>query len=150
MDYTTYSEIVKNNAPKKHMVRNGFLAFVSGGLMGILAQSLIDLGINVLQLEKNEAMSFSAIVIVFLAAVLTMVGWYNNMAQIVGAGLFIPTTGFANSMTSAAIEGKFEGPIFGVGTRMFALAGSVITYGIFSAVILCVIRYLLTFVGVPL
>ncbi len=150
MDYTTYSEIVKKNAPKKHMVRNGFLAFISGGLMGIAAQALIDLGTNVLNLETPEAMSFSAIVVVFFAAVLTMFGWYNNLAQLVGAGLFIPTTGFANSMTSAAIEGKFEGPIYGVGTRMFALAGSVITYGVFSAVICCVIRYILSFMGVAL
>ena len=76
------------------------------------------------------------------ASLLTGFGVYDRLGQIAGAGLFIPITGFSNSLTSSAIECKNEGLIYGIGSNMFKLAGSVITYGIVSAITLSAITYL--------
>lgn len=148
MDYETYFRVVKKHQPKKHCVRNCLLSFLGGGIVGSIAQLFFDLGKNVLNFEVAASYAFAAVVIVFISFLLTVLGVYNNLSQIFKAGLFIPTTGFANSMTSAALEGKAEGPILGVGTRIFSLAGSVITYGVISSILLCLIRFVLDLMGV--
>ena len=84
-------------------------------------------------------------VIVFAAALLTGLGIYDKLAQICGAGLFIPISGFANSLTACAMEGRSEGPIYGIGSTMFKLAGSVLTYGIVAAYTLGIVRWAVSF-----
>lgn len=76
-----------------------------------------------------------------LAALLTGLGIFDKIGQICGAGTFIPITGFANAVVSSAMEGRSEGPIFGIGSNMFKLAGSVITYGITSAILVAFVRF---------
>ena len=71
----------------------------------------------------------------------------NNIAKNAGAGTFIPITGFANSMASSALDSKSEGLILGIGANMFKLGGTVLTYGIVSAALLGVIRYVFTLFG---
>ena len=56
----------------------------------------------------------------------------------------MPITGFANSVASSAIEYKAEGQVFGIGCKIFTIAGPVILYGILSSWILGVIYYLFT------
>ena len=46
-------------------------------------------------------------------------------------------------MTSTALDSKNEGLIYGIGTNMFKLAGSVIVYGVVSAWFFGMIRYLI-------
>ena len=94
------------------------------------------------------AFSLSSISLVFIVAMLTSLGLYNNLGQIFSAGLFIPISGFSNSMVSAAIEGRSEGLIYGIGSRIFSLAGSVIIYGIVSSFLCAVGYYLLLLMGV--
>ena len=53
----------------------------------------------------------------------------------------IPITGFAHSMTSAALDYRKEGLIYGIGSNIFKLAGSVILYGVVSAWLFGMIRY---------
>ena len=74
-------------------------------------------------------------------------GIFDNLARVAGAGSFIPITGFSNALTSASIEGRSEGPIYGIGSNMFKLAGSVLVYGIVAAFLTNLIRYVIIFIG---
>lgn len=143
-----YKKIVKNNEKKEKYLRNSLLAFLGGGTLGVIAQSLIDLYYNVLNFKKDESFALMSITIVFITSILTLFGVYKKVGKIFGAGLFVPTTGFANSLTSASIEGRYEGFILGVGSKAFSLAGSVIFYGISFSIIFLIISQILIFFGV--
>lgn len=145
-----FQEIVKENQVKEKKGKHLLFAFLVGGCMGLLAHFIYDMSFRYLGATKENAGLISTSVIIILTTILTMTGTYKKLARKFGAGLFIPTSGFANSMASSAIESKFEGPIYGLGSRMFYLAGSVITYGIFSAFIYAMIRFLLSLIGVSL
>jgi stage V sporulation protein AC len=87
------------------------------------------------------------VTIIFITALLTGFGIFDKISQNTGAGSFIPISGFANALTSSALESKSEGLIYGIGSNMFKLAGSVITYGIVSAYILGILRYFVMLIG---
>lgn len=142
MDIRVLKETSKRHAPQSKKLRNVAMAFLSGGGMGILAQGLFEVYVQVFQMEKDMAISISVVSIIVLSAVLTGIGVFDKLAQYCGAGLFVPISGFANALTSCAMEGKSEGLIFGIGSNMFKLAGSVLTYGICAAVLFGMLRYL--------
>jgi stage V sporulation protein AC len=96
--------------------------------------------------EKTAGNPTSAVVII-IAVLLTGLGVYDHIAQWAGAGTAIPVTGFANSIASTAIEHRSEGYVLGVGGNMFKLAGSVITFGVFSAFVVTIIRILIKWLG---
>ena len=73
-------------------------------------------------------------------SVKTGIGFFDDWVCKVKCGLIIPTTGFAHSMTSCALEYKKAGLITGVGANFFKLAGSVLLYGIISSFFLCLIK----------
>lgn len=150
MNKTKFQEIAKKHEPSKHRVRNGVLAFLVGGSIGLLAQIFFVIAKDVLKFEKVEAGILSALCIVFITAVLTAFSLYNKIARHAGAGIFIPISGFANSVVASALDAKFEGPVYGIGSRMFYLAGSVITYGFIGGFLYGVIRLIMSFMGVPL
>ena len=111
--------------------------------MGVIAQGVLDFYMNILDVSEKDATPMMVITLVFVACLLTGLGLYDNIAKHAGAGTFIPITGFANSMTSSALDSKTEGLIMGIGSNMFKLGGTVITYGIVSASLLGVIRYVI-------
>lgn len=148
MDKEIFKQIVKENKVKNNIFKDGLLAFVSGGILGIISQALIDLYHLAFNFELSLAYSLSSVTLVFLASVLTIFGLYNNLGQLFGAGLFVPITGFSNSMVSESIEGKSEGLIYGIGFRTFSLAGSVIVYGLLTSSICCIIYYFFLLGGV--
>lgn len=80
---------------------------------------------------------------VFIGALLTGLGVYDKIATFAGAGTVVPITGFSNSIVSPAIEFKKEGYVFGVGAKMFTIAGPVLVYGISSSVIVGLVYYFL-------
>lgn len=80
---------------------------------------------------------------VFIGALLTGIGIYDRIAIFAGAGTIVPITGFSNSMVSPAMEFKKEGYIFGVGAKMFTIAGPVLVYGISTSVIVGIVYYVL-------
>lgn len=100
------------------------------------------------QLDQKSSLTLVSITFIFISVFLTFLGAYKKLGQIFGAGLFIPITGFANSTASAAIEYKSEGPIFGLGSKMFSLAGSVVVYGILAAFFYALIYFLLMKLGI--
>ncbi len=150
MDKESYQKIVKKHEVKNKRTKNALMAFLVGGFVGILANFFYDISLNWIGLEKTDAGILSTLGIIFITTVLTATSLYNKIARKAGAGLFIPTSGFANSVVSSAIDAKFEGPVYGIGSRMFYLAGSVITYGFVSAFLYALIRLLLSLVGVAL
>lgn len=96
---------------------------------------------NFFSFNKTDASSLTIITIIGITCLLTGLGVYDKLARYFGAGLFIPITGFANSMCSSALESKTEGLVYGIGSNMFKLSGSVIVYGIVATFIVGVIRY---------
>ena len=70
-------------------------------------------------------------------------GFFDNLIDLFKAGLIIPITGFAHSTTASAMEYRKEGLTTGIGANIFKLSGSVILYGIVSAYLFGIIRYLL-------
>ena len=139
MNQAELNELNKKHQVIKHTKRNCIIAFISGGLVSIVGQFIHDLLLNVV--SKENAVTLTIFIFIFLAAIFTGLGLYDKVAKHAGAGLFVPITGFSNALTSSALECKHEGLIYGIGSNMFKLAGSVITYGIVSAILLSLITY---------
>ncbi len=139
-----YKEASKRTAPKKGTLGKALWAFVSGGGVGIFGQGLLTMYQQLLGLDAKAAAGPMVITVVFVTALLTGLGIYDKLAQKCGAGLFIPISGFANSLTACAMEGRSEGPIYGIGSTMFKLAGSVLTYGIAAAYTLGLLRWVVS------
>ena len=142
MERKLYEKIVMNHKPKEHRTRNAFVAFIIGGLMGILGHFLLQLYSYYLNISSGDAAVFMIITLIFLSSLFTALGFFDKLVNFCRCGLIIPITGFAHSMTSAAIEFKREGYVTGLGANVFKLAGTVILYGIVSAYIFGIIRYL--------
>ncbi|HHX81111.1 MAG TPA: SpoVA/SpoVAEb family sporulation membrane protein [Acholeplasmataceae bacterium] len=130
---------------KRPMLKNILKAFFIGGLISLLGQIILEILKNGFSLEKDLANAVMVTIMVFMGALLTCLGVYDKIGQFSGCGTIIPITGFANSMTSAALESKSEGVFLGIITNMFKLAGSVIVVGVLSAFIFGTLRY---FIGI--
>lgn len=140
MNHNQYHEYSDEHQVKTNAWSKILIAFLSGGILSILGQLLFD--VLVIYFSKENATILVTLSFILMASLLTGFGIYDKLAKKVGAGLFVPITGFSNSLTSSAIECKNEGLIYGIGSNMFKLAGSVITYGIVSAITLSMITYL--------
>ena len=127
--YQKKFDIVK---PKPPLLKNTFWAFIVGGLICCLGQFIQDYFVRIGISLKDAAAPTSA-VMVFLGAFLTGIGVYNDLGKFAGAGSIVPITGFANSIVAPAMEFKREGYIFGVGAKMFVIAGPVLVYGLVTA-----------------
>lgn len=134
-DIKKYEDIINKSPVKRPIVKNAFFAFVIGGLIGLVGQSIIYLFNKILGIDNKTANSLMSLTIVGITSVITAFGLFDKLGQKAGAGTYIPITGFANSMTSSAIEGKSEGLILGIMSNMFKLAGAVIVAGVVSAFI---------------
>ncbi len=131
-----YQAKVRQVEPRPHYLRHTFLAFISGGLVCVLGQVLIDLYSWILNLPPEEASNPAVATMIFLGALLTGLGVFDKLAKYAGAGLAVPVTGFANSVVASALEFREEGLIYGVSAKMFLLAGPVITFGVVTAFII--------------
>ena len=140
MDINQIEKSVQKTAPKKAKAKNLIMAFVWGGCIGVTGQLVLEGFMSAFNLSQQQATGPTLMVFIVTAALLTGFGVYDRLAQHAGAGLFIPITGFSNSLTSCALESKSEGLIYGIGSNMFKLAGSVLTYGIVTAYVLGIIR----------
>ena len=128
-----YGEYVKQFTPSPAYVSNGIKAFLVGGLICTAAfwfQNRLQAG----GMNEKDAGSFVTIVLVMSAQLLTGFGVFDSLAKFAGAGVIVPITGFANSMVAPAIEYKKEGPVLGVGSKLFTVAGPVLVCGISAAV----------------
>lgn len=142
MDKKRLKATADQHKPPQHKGKNALIAFISGGSIGVIGQVLLFGYMDWFAMKEEDALSLVIVTIILITALATGLGVYDRLAQYCGAGMFIPISGFANSLTAAAMEGKSEGLIYGIGTNMFKLAGSVLTYGIASAFFFGTLRFL--------
>lgn len=143
MENKKYQKIVDNNKAPEERGRNALIAFLVGGLVGMLGEGIIELLCYYFNISRNEASTYMSVILIFVASLCTALGFFDKLVTKFKCGLLIPITGFAHSMTSAILDYKKEGPISGFGSNMFKLAGSVILYGVVSAWFFGLIRYLI-------
>lgn len=136
-----YDKLSKKASPNSPFLKNLFFAFVLGGLICALGQGFL-LIYQRLGADQEAASTWASITLVFLAILLTGLNLYDSIAKVAGAGTLVPITGFANSMSSAAVEFKSEGWILGLGAKMFIIAGPVIVYGVSASILYGLIYYL--------
>ena len=138
-----YNDIVEKHKPTETRSKNDLIAFLIGGLVGMIGEGLIQLYCYLWHISRTLSSVYMIITLIFLAALFTALGFFDKWVNFARCGLLIPITGFSHSMMSAALEYKREGPIFGIGSNAFKLAGSVILYGVVSAWTFGVIRLLI-------
>ncbi len=143
MEPKEYQQLVLQNTPPRPIVKNTFMAFLIGGLFCVLGQVFLDIALMIERTEM-EAAAVTLAAMIFVGTVLTGFGFYDEIAEVGGAGAAVPITGFANTVTSAAMEFRREGFLLGMGTKMFVIAGPVIVYGILSGFIVALLKALFT------
>lgn len=138
-----YQKIVDKYSIKENRLKNGIIAFVIGGIMGVIGHALVSFYSYVLDISTKDASTYMIITLIFIGCLLTCLGFFDKMVNWAKAGLIIPITGFAHSMQSAALEYRKEGLVTGVGANIFKLAGTVIVFGIVSAYVFGILRVLI-------
>ena len=137
-----YRQMNKQTAPKSPVLKNCIKAFLIGGLICAIGQTIVNLVQNA-GMELKDARMVGAITLIPASAILTVLNVYDNIAKHAGAGTLVPITGFANAIVSPAIEFKSEGLIVGLAAKMFTIAGPVLVYGITASIVYGLILNLL-------
>lgn len=138
-----YSKMVEKATKNSPLLKDCVFAFLIGGAICTLGQALTDIYMN-LGMEKKDAGTLCSVTLIFIGVLLTALHLYEKIAKYGGAGTLVPITGFANAVSSPAIEFKSEGFILGVGAKMFTIAGPVIVYGTVASVIYGIIYWVTT------
>ena len=141
-----YNEYVERITPNNNLWKDMFNAFWIGGLICLMGQMWFEI-FTYFGMGKEDAAAWTTLTLILESVLLTGFGLYPKIAKVGGAGCLVPITGFANGVVSPAIEFQAEGQIFGVGAKIFTIAGPVILYGIFSSWIVCIIYMLLQTTG---
>lgn len=135
-----YKEYVKTVTPTKNLWLQMAKAFLVGGIICVIGQGILNY-CKSLGIDKETAGSWCSLLLVLLSVLLTGLNIYPSIASFGGAGALVPITGFANSVAAPAIEFKKEGQVFGVGAKIFTIAGPVILYGMFASWLLGLIYW---------
>lgn len=130
-----YEKYVKQVTPTHNLGLQMLKAFVTGGIICCIGQFILNYA-GSLGLDKQSAGSWCSLILVLLSVLLTGFGIYPKIVKWGGAGALVPITGFANSVAAPAIEYKAEGQVFGIGCKIFTIAGPVILYGLLASWIL--------------
>lgn len=141
-DKAQYKKMVEKASPKSPKAKNFLWAFLVGGAICALGQILRDFLFANGFGEEETAMVVS-LCLITLAAVLTALQIFDNIARHAGAGTLVPITGFANAIVSNAMEFKTEGLVFGTGVKLFTIAGPVIVYGVSASVVYGIIYWII-------
>lgn len=140
-----YEEYVKQKTPQHNVWLNMLKAFITGGTICVIGQVFYHY-CELQKLSKDDCSGWTSMLLVLLSVILTGVGVYPQLAKWGGAGALVPITGFANSVAAPAIEYKKEGQVFGIGCKIFTIAGPVILYGIFTSWVLGLLYWLGTLI----
>ena len=141
-----YNRLVKKITPQNNLPLQMAKAFLVGGIICVIGQGILE-GVKAMGVDKETAGTWCSIILVLLSAILTGLSLYQPLASFGGAGALVPITGFANSVCAPAVEFQTEGQVFGVGVKIFTIAGPVILYGIFTSWALGVIYLLAKLYG---
>lgn len=132
MQAEEYEAYVKKVTPTHSLPKNMAKAFLVGGVICALGQLILNRAES-MGLGQEEAGSWCSLLLILLSVILTALNIYPKIGKFGGAGSLVPITGFANSVAASAIEYQKEGQVFGIGCKIFTIAGPVILYGIFSS-----------------
>lgn len=135
-----YVELVEKHNPKEDIVKNATVSFLAGGVLGVFSELLLRGYMMWFSLPRKEAGVVVILTLIVIASILTAFGVFDQCVSKLKSALIIPITGFAHSMTSAALEYRKEGMVLGIGANIFKLAGTVILYGIVSVYVFGIIR----------
>ena len=128
-----YRQHVDQVTPTYNLPLQMFKAFIVGGIICLLGQIILNLAIDRMGLDKETAASWCSRLLVLISVLLTGFNLYPKLVEWGGGGALVPITGFANSVASAAIEYQKEGQVFGIGCKIFTIAGPVILFGIVTS-----------------
>lgn len=138
-----YDKLVKDRSGPSPMWKNMIWAFLVGGSICVFGQWL-STTYQGMGLDKEQAGTATSMTLIFITAVLTGLGIFDDIAKRAGAGTLVPITGFANAVVSPAVEFKTEGFVTGTATKLFQVAGPVLVFGISASVIygliLCILK----------
>lgn len=135
-----YNDYVKYVTPTHSCPVNCIKAFITGGIICCIGQFIMNTLMG-MGLDKETAASWNTLILVLLSVILTCLNLYPYITKWGGAGALVPITGFANGVCAPAMEFKKEGWVFGVGAKIFTIAGPVILYGIVTSWLLGVIYW---------
>ena len=147
VDKKKYSKMVEKQTKNSPLFKDCIKAFIIGGIICTIGQGINDLYMK-FDMGKTEAQTMTSVTLVFIGVLLTALHLYEKIAKHGGAGTLVPITGFANSVAASAIEFKKEGQVFGIGCKIFTIAGPVILYGLFSSWLLGLIYYIIRMWGI--
>lgn len=142
-----YAEYIKQVTPTHNLLSQMLKAFVTGGIICLFGQWILELATSYYGLDQQTAGSWCSMLLVLCSAILTGLNIYPKIVKWGGAGALVPITGFANSVAAPAIEYQTEGQVFGIGCKIFTIAGPVILYGIFTSWVLGVLYWIGTLFG---
>ncbi|MDD2555352.1 MAG: stage V sporulation protein AC [Syntrophaceticus sp.] len=135
-----YRLLVDEVKPKPNILKNCIRAFLVGGAICLIGQLFLTFYLG--SFGEMEAGALTSGTMVIIAAFLTGIGVYDQIGKFGGAGSIVPITGFANSIVAPAMEFKREGFVFGVGARLFNIAGPVLVYGMLVSCLIGIIYFL--------
>lgn len=140
-----YFRYVCRKDPKSKIIKTVLIAFSVGGAICVFGEVLKEVITAALPTFSEENIgSIVTAILIFIGALLTGIGVYDDIGKVAGAGSVVPITGFANSVVSPAIEFKTEGYVYGMESKMFVVAGPVIVSGIVSSVLVGLIYYVIS------
>lgn len=138
-----YNQKVKEATPTHNLWGNMAKAFLVGGIICTIGQAILNTMIYY-RIEEKDAYTYTGMILIIISVLLTGFNIYPSIANFGGAGALVPITGFANGVASSAIEFKKEGQVFGIGAKIFTIAGPVILYGIFTSWLVGLIYWIIT------
>ena len=143
MNKEEYQKFIKNYTSKPKRMENALVAFFVGGILGTLSELLLQLYGLWFRLPRKESGVMVILTLITIASVLTALGVFDILVTKVKSALIIPITGFAHSITSAALEYRTEGLVLGIGANIFKLAGTVILYGVVAVYVFGLLRLII-------
>ena len=140
MNKDEYQKLVKELSPKEPKLRNAIVAFLVGGSVGFIGEVIVKILMESFGLSRVDSCAWLAFILILFGTFMTAIGKFDNWFTKAKCGLIVPTTGFAHSVQSAALDYKKDGLVTGIGANIFKLAGSVILYGVISAFLLILVK----------
>ncbi|MBQ8681548.1 MAG: SpoVA/SpoVAEb family sporulation membrane protein [Bacilli bacterium] len=143
MNNKEYQKFIETYTPKPKVFENALVSFLVGGALGSFSELLLQLYQLWFHLPRKESGVIVILTLIVIASVLTALGIFDVLVTKLKSALIIPITGFAHSITSAALEYRTEGLVLGIGANIFKLAGTVILYGVVSVYLFGLLRIII-------
>ena len=140
MNNEEYDKLIKKHIKEESVFKNMVIAFFSGGVVGVIGEVFTNMFLELLKCDIKDAYLYTFAVFIIIGSVLTGFGVFDKVLSIFKCGLIVPSTGFANTMTSSAMDSRSEGFVKGIGSSIFKLTGSIILYGVIFGIIFGFIR----------